>query len=82
MTEDIVIEILRNALQIEDDFAPSDATRLEEISNLDSMARVRMVLEIEQVVDDRLGMEEIIGIETVGDIRALLAAKGKLRAEG
>jgi acyl carrier protein len=82
MTEDIVIEILRNALQIEDEFAPSDATRLEEISNLDSMARVRMVLEIEQVVDDRLGMEEIIGIETVGDIRALLAIKGKLRAEG
>lgn len=82
MTEDIVIEILRNALQMEDNFAESDATRLDEIPNLDSMARVRMVLEIERVLDDRLGMEEIIGIESVGDIRSLLAAKGKLRTEG
>jgi hypothetical protein len=33
-------------------------------------------------LDDRLNMEEIIGIETVGNIRALLAAKGKLQVEG
>lgn len=82
MAEDTVVEILRNALQTEDEFDSTDTTRLEDISNLDSMARVRMVLEIERVLDDRLGMEEIIGIETVGDIRALLAAKGKLRVEG
>ncbi len=78
MAEDTIMEILRNALQAEDDFAPTDATRLDEIPNLDSMARVRMVLEIERVLDDRLSMEEIIGIETVGHIRALLTAKGKL----
>ena len=41
-----------------------------------------MVLEIERVLDDRLTMEEIIGIETVGQIRMLLAAKGKLPIEG
>lgn len=82
MADDTVIEILRNAVQGEDEFAPDDATRLEEIPNLDSMARVRMVLEIERVLDDRLRMEEIIGIETVGHIRALLAAKGKLPIEG
>jgi acyl carrier protein len=82
MAEDTVIEILRNALQAEDDFAPTDATRLDEIPNLDSMARVRMVLEIERVLDDPLSMEEIIGIETVGHIRVLLAAKGKLQVEG
>jgi len=82
MAEDTVIEILRNALQAEDEFVPTDATRLDEIPSLDSMARVRMVLEIERVLDDRLSMEEIIGIETVGHIRALLAAKGKLQVEG
>jgi acyl carrier protein len=82
MAEDTVTEILRNALQSEDEFALGDDTRLDEIPNLDSMARVRMVLEIERVLDDRLGMEEIIGIETVGHIRALLAAKGKLQVEG
>jgi acyl carrier protein len=82
MAEDTVIEVLRNALQAEDEFAPTDAMRLDEIPNLDSMARVRMVLEIERVLDDRLTMEEIIGIETVGQIRMLLAAKGKLPIEG
>ncbi|MBZ5706592.1 MAG: acyl carrier protein [Acidobacteriia bacterium] len=82
MAEDTVIEILRNALQVDGDFAPSDAMRLEEIPNLDSMARVRMVLEIERVLDDRLSMEEIIAIESVGHIRELLAAKGKPLAEG
>lgn len=82
MTEDTVIEILRSALQVDGEFAPSDTTRLEEIPNLDSMARVRMVMEIERVLDDRLNMEEIIGIESVGHIRELLAAKGKLPAQG
>ena len=82
MAEDTVIEILKNALQTEDEFAPSDGTRLDEILNLDSIARVRMVLEIERVLDDRLSMDEIIGIETVGHIRALLRAKGKLQIEG
>jgi acyl carrier protein len=82
MAEDTVIEILRNALQTEDDSVPSDATRLDEIPNLDSMARVRMVLEIERVLDDRLSMDEIIGIETVGHVRTLLAAKGKSQVEG
>src|SRR5271157_5897355 len=82
MVEDTVIEILRNALQTEDMFAVVDATRLDEIPNLDSMARVRMVVEIERVVDDHLSMEQIIGIETVGHIRALLAAAGKLQVEG
>ena len=78
MADDMVVEILRNALLTEGECDPSEATRLDEIPNLDSMARVRMVLEIERVLDDRLSMEEIIGIETVGDIHALLVAKGKL----
>jgi acyl carrier protein len=79
MAEDTVIEILRNALQVDGDFAPTDAMRLEDIPNLDSMARVRMVLEIERILDDRLSIEEIIAIDSVGHIRELLAAKGKLR---
>jgi acyl carrier protein len=81
MAEDTVIEILRNALQADGDFAPTDAMRLDELPNLDSMARVRMVLEIERILDDRLNIEEIIAIESVGHIRELLAAKGKLRIE-
>lgn len=81
MAEDMVAEILRNALQLEEEVPLSDATRLEDIPNLDSLGRVRLVMEIERVLDDRLSMEEIIGMESVGHIRNLLAAKGKLRVE-
>ena len=82
MAEDTVEAILRNALQLEEGFVLSDATRLDEIPNLDSMGQVQLVMEIERVLDDRLSMDEIIGMESVGHIRNLLVAKGKLRAEG
>jgi len=78
MTEDAVTAILRSALSLEDDFAFSDATRLQEIPNLDSLGQVRLMMEIEQFVGDRLSMDEMIAIESVGNIRELLAAKGKL----
>jgi acyl carrier protein len=82
MAEDTVIAILRNALQVDDDCVLSDATRLQEIPNLDSLGQVRLVMEIEQVLGDRLTMDEIIGLESVGHIRELLKAKGKLGVEG
>jgi acyl carrier protein len=81
MTDDTVIVILRNALQLDEDCELSDATRLQEIPNLDSLGQVRLVMEIEQVLGDRLTMDEIIGLESVGHIRELLAAKGKLVVE-
>jgi acyl carrier protein len=82
MAEDAVVEILRSAVELDDNIVVSDATRLDEIPNLDSLGHVRLVMEIEKVLGDRLSMEEIIGMESVGHIRALLAAKGKLPIEG
>ena len=82
MAEDTVVEILRNALDLEPDYVPSDATRLDEIPNMNSLAHVRLVMEIEKALDDRLTMEEIIAIESVGQIRELLMARGKLPAKG
>jgi len=78
---DVVGEILRNALDLDEDFTMTDATRLEEIPNLDSMGRVRMVVEIEKVLGVPLSMDQILGIESVGSIRALLVAQGKLSIE-
>ena len=82
MAEDTVVEILRNALDLEPDYVPSDATRLDEIPNMNSLAHVRLVMEIEKALDDRLTMEEIIAVESVGQIRELLMARGKLPAKG
>lgn len=82
MADDVVVEILRNAVDLEEGFAMTDATRLEEIPNLDSMGRVRMVVEIEKVLGVPLSMDQIIGIESIGHIRSLLAANGKHSVEG
>lgn len=82
MGDDVVVEILRNALDLDESFAITDATRLEEIPNLDSMGRVRMVVEIEKVLGVPLSMDQIIGIESIGNIRQLLTSNGKLPAEG
>ncbi len=81
MTDDLVHTILRNVLNLENGFAPGDETMLQEIPNMDSLAQVRLVMEIEKVLDDRLSIDEVIGMESVGNIRELLVAKGKLRAE-
>lgn len=81
MAGDSVVELLRSAVELDENFVVSDSTRLDEIPNLDSLGYVRLVMEIEKVLSDRLSMEEIIGMETVGHIRALLVAKGKLPIE-
>jgi len=80
--EDVVTGILHDALQLEEGFAVSNATRLVDIPNMDSLGRVRLVIEIEKVIADRLSMDEIISLESVGQIRLLLAAKGKVSIEG
>jgi acyl carrier protein len=82
MVDNKVKDILRAALELDDDFVLEDSTRLQEIPNLDSLGQVRMVMEIEQVLGDRLTMDEIIGLESVGNIQELLATKGKLSVEG
>jgi len=78
MSNDPVHVILRTALNLEDGFAFSDETRLQEIPGMDSLAQVRLVMEIERVLDDRMTMDEVIGLESAGNIRELLAARGKL----
>ncbi len=82
MTDDVVVEILRNTLDLDENFAMTDETRLEDIPNLDSMGRVRMVVEIEKVLGVPLSMDQIIGIESIGNIRQLLASNEKPSAEG
>ena len=81
MTDDPVYAILRNILNLGDNFQLVDGMTLQEIPNMDSLAQVRLVMEIEKLLDDRLSIDEVIGMESVGNIRELLVAKGKLRAE-
>jgi len=76
--QDIVHVILRNALELDGDFALADDLKLQDIPELDSLGQVRLVMEIERVIDDKLSMDELLAIESVGNIRELLAARGRV----
>ena len=56
----------------------ADDLKLQDIPELDSLGQVRLVMEIERVIDDKLSMDELLAIESVGNIRELLAARGRV----
>ena len=78
---DSVHSIIRNVVILDEDFALSDELNLQDIPGMDSLAQVRLVMEIDKLLDERLDMNEMLSIESVGSIRSLLHAKGKLRDE-
>jgi len=79
--EDPIHAIIRSAVTLDDDFAITDELRLQEIPNLDSLSQVRLMTEIDQRIEGGLSMDEILAIESVGQIRSLLASRGKLDAQ-
>jgi acyl carrier protein len=78
---DSVHTIIRNVVPLDEDFALTDELNLLDIPGMDSLAQVRLVMEIDKLLDERLNMNEMLSIESVGSIRTLLQAKGKLGHE-
>lgn len=77
---DPVYSLIRNTLELQDDFVFADTMKLQEIPNLDSLSQVRLMTELDQSIEGGLSMDEILGIESLADIRALLETRGKERA--
>jgi acyl carrier protein len=73
---DPVHQMVKRAIQVEQDGGWDDSTALEDLPKMDSLAHMRLIGEIERAVGATLTIEEIIGIAYVEDIRALLKAKG------
>lgn len=74
---DPVVALFRSALQLPDDIRLEDSTQLSAIDGWDSFGHVRLVIEVETLIDRRLEMDEIVAINSVGDVRVLLNGKGQ-----
>ena len=74
---DPVWEILINALRLCEPAALADDTAIEDLPNMDSMAHVRLMSEIERAIGNSLDVDETLMLSSVGDIRDLLRSKGK-----
>lgn len=74
-TNEIVNRIFRNALNLDDDFDLDDAMRFEGVPGWDSLGHLRIVMEIEAVINSSLEMEEIISLDTVKKIRDLVVSR-------
>jgi acyl carrier protein len=79
--ESLVYELIGNSIALDSGFALSEDVQLQDIPNMDSLAQVRLVMEIEKLIGGRLSMDEVMALESVGSIRGLLRARGKLRGE-
>jgi acyl carrier protein len=79
--ENVIYSLIGSAVALDGGLEFGEDTMLQDIPNMDSLAQVRLVMEIEKLVGGRLGMDEVIAMESVGSIRSVLQARGKLRAE-
>ena len=55
---------------------PAKATPLRELRGWDSLKHVLLVVELEKRLNTQLTAEEIQGITTLGDVAAIMRAKG------
>jgi acyl carrier protein len=52
----------------DDDIVLSESTAKDEIEGWDSLANINLVVSIEDEFDINFSMDDIIGVETVGDL--------------
>ena len=81
-SHDPVVALFRSALQLPEDVRIADSTQLSAIEGWDSFGHVRLVIEIEVLLDRRLEMDEIVAINSVSDVRVLLNGRGHVHLSG
>lgn len=73
LTESQLNGLLVAVLNLEDGYVFSEHTLMEDLPNLDSLRFMRMMNEIEAVTGTTLSAEDLMDVETVGDLRRLVA---------
>lgn len=77
MSQNVIIEIqqaLQNVIG-EDDIVVTEQTEAAEVDGWDSLANVRLFIELEGVFDIRFSALDIENLKNVGDIIKLIEAK-------
>jgi acyl carrier protein len=72
---DEIKKVFLTALDLPGDFVITDASSFNAVPGWDSVGHMRIVFELEQLIGSPLEIEEIVGLDTVAKIRALVDAK-------
>lgn len=73
--QDNIATAFRKAMRLEKSFAIADAMSFDDIPGWDSVGHMNLVMELESHFGISLDMDEIIGLDSVGAVRAIIARK-------
>jgi acyl carrier protein len=74
MTDDIAA-VFRSAMRLGDGFPLTDSMSFEDIPGWDSIGHMNLVTQLESRLGVALDMDEIVGLDSVGAVRAIVARK-------
>ncbi len=72
---DAVADAFRKAMRLDESFAIADPMSFEEVPGWDSIGHMNLVTELESRFGISFDMEEIVGLDSVGAVRAVVARK-------
>jgi acyl carrier protein len=72
---DDVATVFRKAMRLDDRFAIEDRMSFEDIPGWDSVGHMNLVTQLESQLGVALDMDEIVGLDSVGAVRAIVARK-------
>jgi len=72
---DSIADAFRKALRLEGSFAIADPMSFDDIPGWDSVGHMNLVTELESRFGMSLDMDEIVGLDSVGAARAIVARK-------
>jgi acyl carrier protein len=74
---DTVADAFRKAMRLEDGFVIADPMSFDDIPGWDSVGHMNLVMELESHFGIRFDMDEIVGLDSVGAVRAIVARRTK-----
>jgi acyl carrier protein len=74
MTDDVAA-VFRSAMRLGDGFHLADNMSFEDIPGWDSVGHMNLVTQLESHFGVALDMDEIVGLDSVGAVRAIVARK-------
>ena len=74
MTDDVAA-VFRSAMRLGDGFSLADSMSFDDVPGWDSVGHMNLVTQLESRFGVALDMEEIVGLDSVGAVRAIVARK-------
>jgi len=72
---DAVADAFRKAMRLEESFTIEDPMSFEEVPGWDSIGHMNLVTELESRFGISFDMDEIVALDSVGAVRAIVARK-------